>query len=109
MKVYLTGATGFVGKEVLRQLLDAGHTVRCLVRHGSEGKLPIEKNIEVRMGDATDPASLENSIEGCEAVIHLIGIIREHPSKGVTFKRLHFEATRNMVEAAAAQGVSRYL
>ena len=109
MKIYLTGATGFVGKEVLRQLLDAGHTVRCLVRHGSEGKLPIEKNIEVRMGDATDPTTLENSIEGCEAVIHLIGIIREHPSKDVTFKRLHFEATRNMVEAATAQGATRYL
>jgi uncharacterized protein YbjT (DUF2867 family) len=46
---------------------------------------------------------------GCEAVIHLVGIIREFPGKKITFKRMHFEATRNMVEAAEAQGVNRYL
>ncbi len=109
MRVFLTGGTGFVGSEILQQLLKAGHTVRALVRSGSEGKLPIEKNLEVRLGDATEPQSLEGMLEGCEAVIHLIGIIREFPGKGVTFRKLHFEATRNLVEAAREQGVKRYL
>ncbi|KIH77502.1 NADH dehydrogenase [Geoalkalibacter ferrihydriticus] len=109
MKVFLTGATGFVGHEMLKQLLAAGHIVRCLVRPGSEGRLPIEKNIEVRLGDATDAESLDASLEGCDAAIHLVGIIREFPGKGVTFKKLHVEATRNLVAAAENQGVRRYL
>jgi uncharacterized protein YbjT (DUF2867 family) len=109
MKVFLTGGTGFVGSEVLGQLLSGGHTVRCLVRGGSEGKLPIREGVEVRIGDVVEAQSLEGILEGCDAVIHLVGIIREIPSRGVTFSRLHFEATRNMVEAAGAQGVKRYL
>lgn len=109
MRVFLTGGTGFVGSEVLRQLISAGHTVRCLVRAGSEGKLAVREGVEVRHGDVTEPETLESALEGCDAVIHLVGIIREFPGKGITFKRLHFEATRNMVEAAEAQGVKRYL
>ena len=109
MRVFLTGGTGFVGSEVLRQLVAAGHTVRCLVRAGSEGKLAVREGVEVHRGDVTEPDSLEGALDGCEAVVHLVGIIREFPGKRITFKRMHFEATRNMVEAAEAQGVKRYL
>jgi NADH dehydrogenase len=109
MKVFLTGGTGFVGSEVLRQLVAAGHSVRCLVRAGSDGKLAVREGVEVRHGDVTEPETLEGALEGCDAVIHLVGIIREFPGKGITFKRLHFEATRTMVEAAEIQGVKRYL
>jgi NADH dehydrogenase len=109
MKVFLTGGTGFVGSELLRQLVTAGHSVRCLVRAGSEGKLAVREGVEVHRGDATEPDTLKGALAGCEAVVHLVGIIREFPGKGITFKRLHFEATRNMVEAAENQGVKRYL
>jgi len=109
MKVFVTGGTGFVGLYLLEELLAAGHTVRCMVRDGSEGKLPLREGIEVRLGDATDPVSLEGSLEGCEALIHLVGIIREFPSRGITFERLHTEATRNVVAAAVAQGVRRFV
>ncbi len=109
MNVFLTGGTGFVGSEILKQLLDSGHTVRCLVRAGSESKLPPRPGVEVTLGDATDAGSLQGAMQGCDAVIHLIGIIREVPSKQITFERLHVEATRNVVEAARSQGVKRYL
>ena len=109
MRVFVTGATGFVGGEVLKQLRAAGHLARCLVRRGSEGKLPAEEGIEVRYGDATDPLSLDGTLEGCQAVIHLVGIIREIPFQGVTFDKLHPGATGNLVAAAEAQGVRRYL
>ena len=46
---------------------------------------------------------------GCDAVIHLVGIIREFPAKGITFERLHVAATGNVLAAAQAQGVRRYL
>ncbi len=109
MKVFLTGGTGFVGSEVLRQLVATGHVVRALVRAGSEAKLTAAENVEVHLGDVTDAASLVGALEGCDAVIHLVGIIREFPGRGVTFKKIHIEGTANVLEACKEQGVYRYL
>ena len=109
MKVFLTGGTGFVGSEVLRQLVAAGHAVRVLVRPGSEGKLAVHDGVEIRHGDAADAATLDQALAGCDAVIHLIGIIREFPGRGITFERLHVAATRNVLAAAREQGVRRLL
>lgn len=109
MKVFVTGGTGFVGNEVLRQLVAAGHGVRALVRAGSEAKLALREQVEVWPGDVTDPACLVGALDGCDAIIHLVGIIREFPDKGVTFERLHVEGTDNLLIAAQAQGVKRYL
>lgn len=110
MKVFVTGATGFVGSEIVRQLLAAGHEVRCLIRPGSEGKLAHNRaGVEIRYGDATEAPTLHDALTGCDAVIHLVGIIREVPEKGITFERLHVAATRNILAAAHAQGVGRYL
>jgi len=109
MKVFLAGGTGFVGGEILSQLTDAGHTCRCLVRRGSESKVPTIGSLEVHAGDATAPPTLENALSGCDAVINLIGVIREFPRRGVTFRRLHYEATLNLVEVAQKQGVKRFI
>ncbi len=109
MRVFLTGGTGFVGSEVLRQLTEAGHEVRALVRPGSEGKLAIHNGVEVQRGDVTQPETLQGALSGCQAVINLVGIIREYPAKGITFQRLHVAGTRNLLAAAGAQGVRRYL
>jgi len=109
MRIFVTGGTGFVGQEVLRQLVTAGHQVKALVREGSATKLTQHEQVESVPGDVTDAASLESVLAGCDAVIHLVGIIREFPSRGVTFERLHVEATRNMLAAAQNQQVSRFL
>jgi uncharacterized protein YbjT (DUF2867 family) len=109
MRVFLTGGTGFVGSAVLRRLIAAGHTVRSLVRPGSEGKLAVRQGVEIHRGDANDSASLQGAMADCEAVIHLIGIIREFPARGITFARLHVEATAHVLEEAKRQGIRRYL
>ncbi|NLC70939.1 MAG: NAD(P)H-binding protein [Desulfuromonadaceae bacterium] len=108
-RVFLTGATGFVGREVVRRLVGAGYIVRCLIRPGSAGKLPRGIDLEIHEGDAREEQSLQGALADCEALIHLIGIIREIPSRGVTFEKLHFQATLNMVRAAQNQGVRRFL
>lgn len=109
MKVFLTGATGFVGHEVLKQLIDDGLSVRCLVRRGSESKLQNLPGVEVHSGDATDSKSLLGGLSGCHALINLIGIIREFPGRGITFQKMHTESTANLVAAAQDQGIKRYL
>jgi uncharacterized protein YbjT (DUF2867 family) len=53
--------------------------------------------------------SLDHAMDGCDAVIHLVGIIREHPAIGVTFERVHTQGTINVLEAAAAVGARRYV
>ncbi len=109
MKVFLTGGTGFVGGEILRQLSKAGHEVRALVRPGSEKKLAPLAGVEILRGDVNEPDTLEGAMGGCDAVIHLVGIIREFPSRGVTFRRLHSEATAHVVAAVKKQNIRRYL
>lgn len=107
MKVFVTGGSGFVGAEVIRQLLAAGHEVRSLVHSRSTTSTP--PGLELWPGDATRPETLQGALTGCTAVIHLIGIIREFPEKQITFQRLHIDATRNVLAAAREQGVRRYL
>ena len=68
-----------------------------------------EPGIEIIRGDVTDPRAVSGAVAGCDAAVNLVGIIREFPGKGVTFQRLHMEATRNVVDAARQAGVRRYL
>ena len=109
-RVFVTGATGFVGRAVVQALRAEGHAVRCLVRRGSEPDLHGFEAIERVEGDILDPAAaLEADISGCDTVVHLVGIIREYPSRGITFERIHHEGTRNVVQAAVAAGARRFL
>lgn len=111
VKVFLTGATGFVGKGILAKLSEEGHHAVCLVRPGSERKRQqpeaAKGEITFATGDLFDQESLQKAMSGCDAVIHLVGIIREQPGKGITFSRVHTEGTRNVVEAAKQAGISR--
>jgi uncharacterized protein YbjT (DUF2867 family) len=109
MLVLITGASGFVGNYVVSQLLARGHQVRCLVRPGSDKKLSAADRVEVVFGDVIHPQSLTQAAQGCEAVIHLVGIIREFPGRGITFERLHVQATQNVLDAARTAGVRRCL
>ncbi|MCF6156454.1 MAG: complex I NDUFA9 subunit family protein [Candidatus Brocadia sp.] len=109
MKIFLTGSTGFVGKQILQNLLENKYQVRCIVRQDSEQKLAHYKDVESVQGDITDASSLIGKLAGCDAVINLVGIIREFPGKGITFERLHYEGTANLVRAAREQGVRRFI
>jgi NADH dehydrogenase len=106
MKLFIAGGTGFVGGHLCRELLARGHQLRLLV-HAARGGA--EAGIEHFAGDVTDVRSCRQGAAGCDAVINLVGIIREFPGRGVTFSRLHVEATANMVAAARENGIRRYL
>jgi NADH dehydrogenase len=106
MKIFLAGGTGFVGGYVVTELLLRGHEVRILVhKRGSE----VVRGTEQTEGDVTCLESFAESLTGCDAAINLVGIIREFPSRGITFERLHVQATANVLAAAGKAGVRRYL
>lgn len=106
MKLFIAGATGFVGGHLTAELLRRGHELVLL----SHGRPAGERSgVSYVKGDVTDLASYLPSVKGCDAVINLVGIIREFPARGITFERLHVEATSCMVTAAQRSGVLRYL
>ncbi|ORJ62185.1 complex I NDUFA9 subunit family protein [Geothermobacter hydrogeniphilus] len=109
MNIFITGGTGFVGREVVGQLLAAGHRVTCLARSGPDSRLGRHENLRFHHGDITVPDSLGDGLDGCEAVIHLVGIIREFPRRGITFTHLHTEATNNIIAATRKAGIRRFI
>ncbi|HXT41372.1 MAG TPA: complex I NDUFA9 subunit family protein [Candidatus Angelobacter sp.] len=110
MKVLVTGATGFVGREVIRQLDEAGHSVRILARDpDSQRVLDIAGRfqVEVHCGNMLDAASLEGGLQHIDAVIHLVGIISEVGEN--TFENVHARGTENIVNAARKAGARRFI
>src|SRR5689334_19113800 len=95
-RVFVTGGSGFVGTAVIEELLSRGHAVNALVHRGdlrvTGGGLRIVR------GGLFDRGALDDAVRGCDAVIHLVGIIMERSSKGITFERIHFEGTRSVVD-----------
>ena len=110
MNIFITGATGFVGREILGQLGRAGHTVRILARNPDAPEVQelISKHkAEVHRGNVLEPGSLRGSLEGVDAVVHLVGIISEIGQN--TFENVHTRGTEYMVNAALASGVKRFV
>ncbi len=106
--ILLTGGTGYVGSYLLAKLRGRGEPVRILARDPAKFQHLVTGNVGVAQGDVTDPGSLTKALEGVDKVIHLVAIIRERPG-GVTFERINYAGTVNIVDAAKAAGVKRFL
>jgi len=101
MKVLITGASGFVGRAVSEAVILEGHSVRRMAR----GIRPQDAGTDWVKGSVLCPEDLRQALDGCDAVVHLVGIIGEVGDQ--TFERVHHEATLRVVEAALACGVRR--
>lgn len=110
MRVFVTGATGFVGRGVVMSLREAGHEVVGLVRVETPS---LEDGVRYAVGSVTDDsvASLAARMEGCDAVVHLVGIIAEDRGAGQTFERVHVSGTATLLGAAkvAGAGATRFI
>ena len=109
MKILVTGATGFVGRAVCRELAGQGHTIRALVRTSSVDKIDPSGGYEVMTGDILDTHACLRAADGMDAVVHLVGIRHETPETGTTYEAMHTEATYGIVNAAARQRVRRFI
>lgn len=109
MQVALFGGTGFVGNYLVRALLDAGHEPSVLVRAGSEKKLAQADHCRVTSGDISSTDAIRATLDGCDAVIYNIGLLKEFPRRGITFNEAHFTGVKRVIEAAQATGVQRFV
>lgn len=113
--IAITGATGFVGRRVLERALESGANARVLARSSEKARAQLDAEghdpdrVEIVEGGLSDPDALTRLVRGTDAVIHLVGIIRE-AKDGQTFERVHVDGTKAVLRASAGENPSmRYV
>jgi len=103
----VTGGTGFVGAHVVRALLRRGRSVRCLVRNSSRRTNLEGLDVEVAIGDVTDPESLSRAMAGVETVYHYAADYRLYARDPRALYACNVAGTDNLMRAAADAGARR--
>ncbi len=107
MRIFITGATGFIGKHLLRRLSQTDHEARCLVRNPAKTAIVRAAGATPVPGSLSDRAALRDGLRGCDWVFNLAGLYAMwHPDRRA-FQRTNIEGTRNVMECALEAGVSK--
>ncbi|MFX1582809.1 MAG: NAD-dependent epimerase/dehydratase family protein [Promethearchaeota archaeon] len=108
MRILVTGATGFIGRQLVRKLIEDQHEVSALVRKTSDvHELP--KTLRLIDGDMLDTSSLEEAVQNIDVVIHLAAYFDFYPKDKKLLYRINVEGTRNLVNACIQASVSRLI
>jgi nucleoside-diphosphate-sugar epimerase len=108
-KILVTGASGFTGKHLCRRLISDGEQVVAFVRGTSNTRALEDMGVECRVVDICDPDAVTMNFSGIDRVYHIAAAWRsEHADRG-EFHRVNVEATRNLLDAAKATNVKRFV
>lgn len=107
MRVFMTGATGFVGGALARKLVGAGHQVRALVRPGADLRQLAGLPIQPVAGDLANGTALQHGMAGCEWVFHVAALYSYWGHSWPEFHESNVQGTRNLLEAAGQAAVQR--
>ena len=107
MRVFLTGATGYMGRPLTLSLMSRGHRVCALVRPGSEKKVP--RGCEFIVGDAVSAATYRDEMPPCDVFVHLCGVPHPAPWEAAEFHSVDKRSLEASLELAQAAGVSRFV
>ena len=106
--IFIAGGTGFVGSHLVSRLVDAGFELKILTRNQyTSSPLFNHPKIKKTQGDILDKSTLIKGMEGCNLVINCVGIILETKKK--TFKNIHVEGVKNLIEASKTNGVEKII
>lgn len=110
MNLLITGATGYVGSAVVPHLLEAGHTLRALVRNRSKGPVSEHDRCRYVEGDVLNLRDLERAIDGCQGVVHLVGIRRKEMKRtGLDYADVDTRSVETVTSVMRQHGVERIL
>jgi NADH dehydrogenase len=104
-RIFVTGASGFLGKNVIAQLLSRDYAVKAMVHNRKLEQS--DPRVTKFNGTLDNVDAMARAMEGCVAVVHLVGIIREVPEAGATFEKVHVQGTKNVVAACKKAGIQR--
>ncbi len=107
MRALVTGATGFIGSSILRELLAQGYQVRALVREQSNTRNLDELDIEVAFGDITSADSLGPALRGCTHLFHAAALYSFWVKERALLYKVNVDGTRNVLQAAKEAGIDR--
>ena len=108
MRALVTGASGFIGSYLVKELLMQGHDVTALYQAGSAPQHMFAQGVTVALGDVTQPESLQKHCEGKDCIFHCAGIVSGYGAWNRFFK-VGVQGTRNMIDAASEARVDRFL
>lgn len=107
LRLFITGGTGYLGRELIPQLLQRGHSVRALVRAGSERKLP--QSCELVLGDALRCERFVDKIAPADTFVQLVGVPHPSPAKAAQFRAVDLPAGMAGIRAAAEAGIRHFI
>lgn len=108
MKIFITGATGFIGTQVVNRLKQTDHELFCLVRKNNEVSERLEKlGVKLIKGDITDKASVLHGMQGCDWIINLAALYSYWERNNSLFSKINVEGTRHVMECALEAKVSK--
>ena len=109
-RVLITGASGFIGSNLVPALVKQGYTVRCFVRTSSKiGHLSLLSNVELCYGDMNNTESLLRATKNVDAVIHLAAFTSERASSAEESYQVNVQGTQNLIDACNQHKVSRLI
>jgi uncharacterized protein YbjT (DUF2867 family) len=105
--VFMTGATGFLGRNLAPELVQRGHRVRALARPGSEAR--IAPGCELVQGDPLDASSYRKQVAPADTFVHLVGVSHPSPAKAAEFRNIDLKSAQAGVDAAVSAGVRHFI
>jgi dihydroflavonol-4-reductase len=107
MKVFITGATGFIGTHLVQRVAQDEHELHCLVRQTSQVRTLKELGAVLITGDVTDKKSIRDGMQSCDWVINLANIYSFWEPDKTVYSNVNVEGTRNVLECVLKTGVSK--
>jgi len=105
--IFITGGTGYIGKRLIRSLIERGHRVLALVRKESESKVP--PGCEIIIADPFDQNTFKEHIPKDSVFIQLLGVSHPSPAKAEQFKQIDLRSVKASADAASFAGASHFI
>jgi dihydroflavonol-4-reductase len=107
MKIFITGATGFIGSHLVERLAETDHELCCLVRRSSAVQQLSARDLRLVAGDITDRGSLLAGMKGCDWVVNLANVYSFWEPDRRVYEEVNIRGTRNVMECALETGVAK--
>lgn len=106
-RVFIAGASGFMGRQLSAELVRRGHTVTGLVRPGAEKRLA--GGCSAVTGDPLDASTYRRSLAGHDCFVHLVGVSHPSPAKAAEFRSIDLASAKQSVSAAREVGIRNFV